>query len=55
MQNSEQHKIPVDTANAQTMTTVSPSRPNERGSIQVDAMIKIFDPENGRVYLEARG
>lgn len=31
------------------------SRPQERGSIQVDATVKIFDPESGEIFLEARG
>jgi hypothetical protein len=55
MQNSENEKPAVDTERAQIMTTVAKSRPNENGSIQVDAMIKIFDPQSGRVYVEARG
>ena len=30
-------------------------KPQERGSIQVDATVKIFDPKSGEVFLEARG
>ena len=31
------------------------SRPQERGSIQIDTNLKIFDPNSGEVFLEGRG
>ena len=31
------------------------SRPQEKGSIQIDTSVKIFDPNSGEIFLEGRG
>lgn len=33
---------------------VAPKRPNETGSISVEAHVKIFDPNSKEVYVEKR-
>jgi hypothetical protein len=48
---------PLENTKNQQLEQAKPvaSKPQERGSIQVDATIKIFDPKSGEVFLEARG
>lgn len=41
-------------ANAQAKPSETPRRPNECGSIRVEAHLRIFDPQTRRVYVEGR-
>lgn len=51
----------METNNNTTAATQSPppaqpeTRPQERGTIQIDASLKIFDPKTGEIHLEGRG
>lgn len=42
------------TQNQQQKTVQQPRRPNESGTISVEAHMKIFDPNTEKVYVEGR-
>lgn len=42
------------TQNQQQNTAQHPRRPNENGTISVQAHMKIFDPNTQKVYVEGR-
>lgn len=45
-------QAPATTANPPAVE--KPKRPNETGTLQVDAFVKVFDPNNKEVFVEKR-
>jgi hypothetical protein len=43
-----------NTQNQQQKAAQQPRRPNESGTISVEAHMKIFDPNTQKVYVEGR-
>ena len=53
MQNIDPKK-PVATSAAQQQKTQPQRRPNDQGTVIVQAHMKIFDPNSKKVYVEGR-
>jgi hypothetical protein len=45
----------VQKNSGQTQPQAAQKKPNETGSISVQAHLKIFDPKTNRTYVEGRG
>jgi hypothetical protein len=45
----------VQQKSGQSTAQTAPKKPNELGSISVQAHLKIFDPKTNRTYVEGRG
>jgi len=46
--------IPKTAQNEQKKTQAHPRKPNETGSISVQAHVRIFDPKTQKTYVEGR-
>lgn len=47
-------KQPESVQSSQSEPRIKPGKPNDFGSVQIDAHLKIYDPNSDQVYVQGR-